>query len=373
MILQFGNDRSSGATLSPPASPPRHSHRHDHKTHPTKNNSIIPKPLETLPATRYGERHQPISENRAQRAEKRSQAEQPQVITLKPTTYTPTPSPSPSRTPVPREDSPERKGSHPPQVETRNFLQHRISLRQSSTKSTTEVERFEPPPPIRATLSTPPASGRGPDSAYCSDTEKFYLSGGISKSAYDAFPSPSQNLQPPFARLVHHQSTPRPDTEGSHTPPGSPGTVSESRTHLRPVNANPNSPLQRPWTAAPDDRRAPPSRMGMSTMSEMSSMSAANTITPGKPPKKKKSAFNWFKKAFSLSEEERATFEARRRAPDPRPEERMQPLFLDGKRIRDGHAVQYCGREGTLMRASSRAPTRDGPPTRQSTRPNTGF
>ena len=59
--------------------------------------------------------------------------------------------------------------------------------------------------------------------------------------------------------------------------------------------------------------------------------------------KKKKSAFGWLKKALSLDEEERAEFEARRRATnlaaagvyDPGYMEKpAEPLFIDGKRVR---------------------------------------
>jgi hypothetical protein len=52
--------------------------------------------------------------------------------------------------------------------------------------------------------------------------------------------------------------------------------------------------------------------------------------------KKKRSAFGWLKKAFSLTEEERAVFEAKRRASPPPIDYSMdrKPKFLDGRRIR---------------------------------------
>jgi len=52
--------------------------------------------------------------------------------------------------------------------------------------------------------------------------------------------------------------------------------------------------------------------------------------------KKKKSGFGWFKKAYSLSEEERKIFEEKRRG-GPQPRDYAvdrKPQFLDGKRIR---------------------------------------
>jgi hypothetical protein len=65
------------------------------------------------------------------------------------------------------------------------------------------------------------------------------------------------------------------------------------------------------------------------------SQSVRTTKTADKQLKKKKSAFGWLKKAFSMDEEERAAYEARRAMQyqqsyynaDP-------PKFLDGKRVR---------------------------------------
>jgi hypothetical protein len=55
----------------------------------------------------------------------------------------------------------------------------------------------------------------------------------------------------------------------------------------------------------------------------------------GKQVKKKRSGFGWLKKAFSLSEEERAVFESKRtgQVANHYAVER-RPQFLDGKRIR---------------------------------------
>mgnify|MGYP005988529029 CR=1 FL=1 len=53
--------------------------------------------------------------------------------------------------------------------------------------------------------------------------------------------------------------------------------------------------------------------------------------------KKKKSAFGWFKKAFTMDEDERAAFEQRRSSQAPSKDqyyENSSPRFLDGKRIR---------------------------------------
>jgi hypothetical protein len=147
------------------------------------------------------------------------------------------------------------------------------------------------------------------------------------------------------------------DSLGDLTPPEIPNTVATPHSeqhYFRPVKPNPHSPLQqRPWTShassAPPPRphtsathraqhdghlRNQPSAMGRSVMS-----SSPVQTDSGKTLKKKKSAFGWLKKAFSLDEEERAAFEARR-------QQQMQqqmhspymddqsPRFLDGRRIR---------------------------------------
>ena len=55
----------------------------------------------------------------------------------------------------------------------------------------------------------------------------------------------------------------------------------------------------------------------------------------GKTLKKKKSAFGWFKKAFTMDDEERAAFEARKNAQQADNYYKdKSPKFLDGKRMR---------------------------------------
>jgi hypothetical protein len=68
--------------------------------------------------------------------------------------------------------------------------------------------------------------------------------------------------------------------------------------------------------------------MAMSVKSNSQSVNADS-----KGLKKKKSAFGWLKKAFSLDEEERAEFEARKnqQAHNPYYESRS-PKYLDGRR-----------------------------------------
>lgn len=73
--------------------------------------------------------------------------------------------------------------------------------------------------------------------------------------------------------------------------------------------------------------------MGMSMLSNVTTMTQE---TSTRTIKKKRSAFGWLKKAFSLDEEERAAFEARRRAQPVNyyhGYDGRSPRYLDGKRI----------------------------------------
>ncbi|GAO19019.1 hypothetical protein UVI_02036300 [Ustilaginoidea virens] len=119
-----------------------------------------------------------------------------------------------------------------------------------------------------------------------------------------------------------------------------------------PVRASPHSPLQQRLDTAVAARphsdmglRHQPSAIGgMSTLGivanavhngDARSQVSETRIAGNRTLKKKKSAFGWFKKAFSLDEEERAAFEARKAMQhegvyyDPN-----SPKFLDGRRIR---------------------------------------
>ncbi|KAF3762207.1 hypothetical protein M406DRAFT_341474 [Cryphonectria parasitica EP155] len=125
------------------------------------------------------------------------------------------------------------------------------------------------------------------------------------------------------------------------------------RQHFRPVQASPHSPLQqRPHTAGTvvggsssnnhrPGHRGAPSQMAMSMLSNVTTMQEGASTKAGstRTVKKKRSAFGWLKKAFSLDEEERAAFEARRRAQPANyyqyqmPGQGHSPRYLDGKRI----------------------------------------
>lgn len=146
------------------------------------------------------------------------------------------------------------------------------------------------------------SSSQGQDSAYCSDPDPW------------SHPHPLYANRPPQSPSAASAPLSRP------LRPITPSSLSprSDQQFFRPVQVNPHSPLQRPWTAAPAEpsalrngRTLAPSRMGESMMSDMTMV----TMPDGKKLKKKRSAFGWLKKAFSLSDEERAAFEEKRRAP----------------------------------------------------------
>ena len=308
---------------------------------------------------------------------------------LKPHTYSPAPSPKPPYAPSPRSPSPpvqEAAPPPPPEVRKRSSLRQRFSLKRKGSPPEQNLKAPEtlssatyssPQPrvysvavaPIRAresSLNTPPS--RGLDSAYCSDFEK---------------------TSPPS--IPHHPLTQTTSRQSSHAPHASNpsqnhnlltresmpkigrGFVPSPRSDqqfFRPVQASPNSPLQRPWTAGPTNplhvhsnsstsnlsthsrnnyhthtpsqlgnRHMAPSAMGMSVISDMTMMTEVGENGESKKVKKKRSAFGWLKKAFSLSEEEKAAFEQKRRMQDREQEayyqrERAPPRYLDGRRIR---------------------------------------
>jgi hypothetical protein len=206
----------------------------------------------------------------------------------------------------------------------------RISLRQRISLKTTPPESIQVPPPnalgLQAQLHAAPRAYQAPDSAYGSDMERPAVNSMASISSSLA------DLPPPF---IH--------------PPGMIPSPHSERQFFRPVQASPYSPLQqRPHTSgtigphhfpAPPPRNTP-SAMGMSIMSRGTTMTHQTGASGGKSIKKKRSAFGWLKKAFSLDEEERAAFEQRKReqmTSNPYYEARSQE-FLDGKRIRPRQA-----------------------------------
>lgn len=261
------------------------------------------------------------------------------LYVLQPRIYSPR---TPERLPSPAFDStaditpkPEPRVEPPNQDPVRRVV--RGSLRQRmSLKSIVPNAIHIPPRPVAdaSTLrpsskyATPLSTSSQPfDSAYCSDTEARSLRQG-------SYAGSESSLSPPVRPNMVH--SPR----------------SDHLQYYRPVEASPHSPLQqRPHTAmgprtsqlSPHQLRNQQSPLGSVRTPSNGTLGAYDgTATPtirspgeAKSPKKKKSTFGWFKKAFSLDEEERAEFEARRaRAQMDRYYDGNSPKFLDGRRIR---------------------------------------
>lgn len=265
-----------------------------------------------------------------------STSEEPLYV-LQPRTYTPQPpEPSPSPRLKPAVDSPKARKPTPLQtnalgINSSGMQQGNASIRNRVSQKTTPPEAIQIPPrsvpgpsPVAA---TPRTTHSNPfDSAYGSDSES------VTQPALSQVGS-EYGISPPSRPQVTH--SPR----------------SDQQQYYRPVRASPHSPLQqRPHTAAGPRasshmhlRNQPSALGGMSTLSNVTNAvydddtktQASGARTTGATLRKKKSAFGWFKKAFSLDEDEKAAFEARKamqhrdRYYDPN-----SPKFLDGRRIR---------------------------------------
>ncbi|KAJ3512769.1 hypothetical protein NM208_g15279 [Fusarium decemcellulare] len=266
---------------------------------------------------------------------------------LQPRTYTPQPpaSPVPPKSP----DTPKPQPEEQPQrrtltqaIQDVSTLQKRTSLRQRVSQKTTPPVSIQIPPrnvaethsmrPSPAGITPRTSRSQVPDYSHGSDLEVHQAHRLPRASSHADFSAP---MRPPLLQSPH----------------------SEHQQYYHPVRASPHSPLQqRPHTAGPADQYRPsgyfpghqrnqPSRMGgMSTLSSVTTAtyddtatvtSRATTQAGGKRVKKKKSAFGWLKKAFSLDENEKAEYEARRAMQyQDNYYDGHSPKFLDGKRIR---------------------------------------
>ncbi|KAI2626004.1 hypothetical protein GGS26DRAFT_592781 [Hypomontagnella submonticulosa] len=256
-----------------------------------------------------------------QEAEKAEPAVDEGLYILQPRTYTPQPPaplPSPRVQDPPVQDPPIAKPEEQPK---RTSLRQRLSLKGSNLPEAIQVPSRNAPELQRPRLPTAQQQSpryhssriyQGPDSAYGSDNE---------------------------ARLPIRSMTDYEDLAPPELPNATIPSPRSDQQHYLPVRASPHSPLQqRPWTAGthvthvhPGHMRNQPSAMGMSMLSNVT------TLNPeSKTLKKKRSAFGWLKKAFSLDDDERAEFEARRtqQAHNPYYEGRS-PKFLDGRRVPD--------------------------------------
>ena len=231
------------------------------------------------------------------------------------------PPPRPHEQPQPQPQTlPQPQQEPQPQTDLEVQPRQRTSLRQRVSLKTTPPESIQVPPPNGLAMHRPmyyqsPRACQAPDSAYGSDMERPPVNSVASiNSSLAEFPAP-----PVRSILV-----PSPHSD---------------QQFFRPVQASPYSPLQqRPHTSGtvgPPQyipSRDIPSAMGMSMLSNVTTMTQESGSS--RTLKKKRSAFGWLKKAFSLDEEERAAFEAKKsqQTRNPYYEDRT-PKFLDGKRI----------------------------------------
>lgn len=205
----------------------------------------------------------------------------------------------------------------------------KTSIRERVSLRTTPPDAILVPPPNAPQLQRPsfvsPRTHQnyrtftGPDSAYSSDIDRNTI--GASTEAPPAHVSSNGH---------------------DYSPPAIPNIIPSPHSDqqfFRPVQASPHSPLQqRPHTAGqvpsrPYHLRNAPSSMGMSMLSSVTTMTQDSKGQPRL--KKKRSAFGWLKKAFTLDEDERVTFDQRRQVQERNLYyDNRSPKFLDGKRIK---------------------------------------
>ncbi|KAH6656952.1 hypothetical protein BKA67DRAFT_655253 [Truncatella angustata] len=267
---------------------------------------------------------------------------------LKALVYTPPVDHQPIRNP-PTPESPKEAPAQVEEVSKRTSLRQRLSLRGNA-----------PPDSIRI----PPRSMnrpkyQSPQVQHAQEIQVPDESPRVQYAQHIQIPDQSPRIQYAHQTQRHDSCTSDmsrpplyPPAESLHDFPSPPvfhhtiPSPLSDQQYFRPVQASPHSPLQRPWTSTsghpPFQRphtsatqyqqakhqRNAPSAMGMSMLSNVTTMN-----TEGKTLKKKRSAFGWLKKAFSLDEEERAAFEARKQQPAPNLYyEGRSPKYLDGRK-----------------------------------------
>lgn len=360
---------------------------------------------------------------------------QPAVFTLQPRVYSPAASsaakkqsPSPPSQPQPRQMSPPKpEVEAAPALRERSSLMQRLSMKrkQTPTATTMSMRDISPltqhspnmgPPRFSHLARTPQKSPMPESPRQISNTSMrsnaaansprqsnrqspvqgffpphrtsnpatvtfqnstkttFGVPAGYYPAVDDPVLIPSQLPTPADSQSLNEGYFPMPPTiQSGAASPYINSPRSEQQQHFRPVRADPNSPLQRPWTAAPEVQQqhslrhsssnvafhshnnnhhhhhhssnnsnnsnnykhqprdpntlsssVPRGQSNLNRTTVASNLSVDTTLTnrsgetvgvdsDGKKIKKKRSGFGWLKKAFSLSEEERAAFEERRR------------------------------------------------------------
>lgn len=213
-------------------------------------------------------------------------------------------------------------------------------------------EPFRRKPSLRDRVANPPNSIRIPPSLHSplyAPSPNFVTPRTANSVPYEPSTMPKTDS---YGHRNHSRGGSSADMSLSELRNAMPSPISDHQS-LRPVRASPHSPLQqRPHTAAGPQRppgshlRSPPSQLGaMSTLSSTSTKQDWRSPGSGSPSqtterqlkKKKSGAFGWFKKAFTMDEDEKAAFE-HRKAMAARNENNYyngeSPRFLDGRRIR---------------------------------------
>ncbi|TQV96467.1 hypothetical protein V2A60_003134 [Cordyceps javanica] len=249
-------------------------------------------------------------------------SEDTSLYILQPRTYTPQPpAPVPSPILVATPSSAE-----PPPLRKRHSLRNRV---------------MNPPTSLQIQPTSHPESPMYVPSSYFGTPR-------TTSSMHDLrSPDTGYSRPPPRARVTSPLESPSPDLRTF-----TPSPFSEHHS-FHPVRASPHSPLQqRPHTAAGPQR--PGTGQTTHKPTPLGAMTSMSNISTARPPmdrfnttsgsshnaerqlKKKKSAFGWIKKAFTMDEEERAAFESRKAAGAPQPNyyDPNTPRFLDGRRIR---------------------------------------
>jgi hypothetical protein len=324
-----------------------------------------------------------VTEPDTLREEENSPMDGPGLYILQPRTYTPLPpAPLPSPrvldrmeerevalppSPEPMEDalkaplppinerSPLRnispRVSHgPPKVVRRSssrLTEEPQPRRQSSIRTEESLEEDEASQPKqRASLrqrvslrTTPPTSIQVP-SPNAPSLQKPVFASPKTFQNYQTFTGPPDSAYGSESAPKSIVGTPGPTSTQDFSPPVfQPGVVPSPHSDqqfFRPVQASPHSPLQqRPATAGAPSRphhlRNQPSAMGMSMLSTVSTI---NPDTGKRTLKKKRSAFGWLKKAFTLDDDERAEFDQRKLQEERNLYyEQRSRQFLDGKRL----------------------------------------
>lgn len=306
-----------------------HSVTLSNKDLPTDGNMITPAIRATLPAFQYVSDREIDPEAEAEALQYKAPVLEPKInpesLVLEPRTYSPKPQ---STSPQP---STQHNGSSTPDIPPMAAGRKRVSLKRKAAQdikmvtmplTSSHAQAHASPQPKTVQVRSSPTARYPPDSAYGSDTDKTNTQSHSISHHFESQRDDSRTRSPSdYARSV--ASPQLPQTFGSNYV----ASPRSDQQHFHPVLASPHSPLQRPWTAAPTNLR---STTSLSNMSHMTSVTEN-----GKQVKKKRSGFGWLKKAFSLSEEERAVFESKRtgQVANHYAAER-RPQFLDGKRIR---------------------------------------